>query len=40
MPLFPITNLYDEGISSNVFRVVEAESKLAIALVGRSNYHH
>ncbi|NJL39980.1 MAG: hypothetical protein HC899_26910 [Leptolyngbyaceae cyanobacterium SM1_4_3] len=26
-----ITSLYDEGISPNTFRVVEAESKLAIA---------
>ena len=31
MPLFLITSLYDEGISSNIFCVVEAESKLAIA---------
>lgn len=31
MPLFLITSLYDEGISPNLFRVVEAESKLAIA---------
>jgi hypothetical protein len=31
MPLFLITSLYDEGISPNCFRVVEAESKLAIA---------
>ncbi|UBF28544.1 hypothetical protein K9N68_12085 [Kovacikia minuta CCNUW1] len=31
MPLFLITSLYDEGISPNVFRVVEAESKQAIA---------
>jgi hypothetical protein len=31
MPLFLITSLYDEGISPNLFRVVEAESTLAIA---------
>lgn len=31
MLLFLITSLYDEGISPNGFRVVEAESKLAIA---------
>lgn len=31
MPLFLVTSLYDEGISPNGFRVVEAESKLAIA---------
>jgi len=31
MPLFLITSLYDEGISPNLFRVVEAESKQAIA---------
>lgn len=31
MPLFLITSLYDEGISPNCFRVVEADSKLAIA---------
>jgi hypothetical protein len=31
MPLFLITSLYDEGISPNLFRVVEAESKRAIA---------
>lgn len=31
MPLFLITSLYDEGISPNTFRVVEAASKQAIA---------
>lgn len=31
MPLFLITSLYDEGISPNVFRLVEAESKRVIA---------
>ncbi|PSB24038.1 hypothetical protein [Stenomitos frigidus] len=31
MPLFLITSLYDEGISPNNFRVVEAASKQAIA---------
>lgn len=31
MPLFLITSLYDEGISPNLFQVVEAESRLAIA---------
>lgn len=31
MPLFLITSLYDEGISPNLLRVVEAESELAIA---------
>lgn len=31
MPLFLITSLYDEGISPNCFRVVEADSKLAVA---------
>ena len=31
MALFLVTSLYDEGISPNTFRVVEAESKLAIA---------
>lgn len=30
MPLFLITSLYDEGISPNCFRVVEADSKLTI----------
>ena len=32
MPLFLITSLYDEGISPNLVRVVEAESALAIAV--------
>lgn len=31
MSLFLITSLYDEGISPNLCRLVEAESKLAIA---------
>jgi hypothetical protein len=31
MPLFLVTSLYDEGISLNGFRVVEAGSKQAIA---------
>ncbi len=31
MPLFLITSLYDEGISPNLLRVVEAESPEAIA---------
>jgi len=31
MPLFLITSLYDEGISPNLVRVVEAESALAVA---------
>lgn len=31
MPLFLITSLYDEGISPNLFRVVEADSARAIA---------
>lgn len=31
MPLFLITSLYDEGLSPNTMRVVEAESDLAIA---------
>lgn len=31
MPLFLITTLYDEGISPNLVRVVEANSALAIA---------
>ncbi len=31
MPLFLITSLYDEGISPNLLRVVEAESPQAIA---------
>lgn len=31
MPLFLITSLYDEGISPNTFRVVEADSQLVIA---------
>lgn len=31
MPLFLITSLYDEGISPNLVRVVEAESALAIS---------
>lgn len=31
MPLFLVTSLYDEGISPNLFRVVEAASIEAIA---------
>ncbi|MBD2465736.1 hypothetical protein H6G89_32630 [Oscillatoria sp. FACHB-1407] len=31
MPLFLITSLYDEGISPNLVRVVEADSALAVA---------
>ncbi len=31
MALFLVTSLYDEGISPNSFRVVEADSKLAVA---------
>lgn len=31
MPFFLVTSLYDEGISPNLFRVVEAESVKAIA---------
>ena len=31
MPLFLVTALYDEGISPNLYRLVEAESKLAVA---------
>lgn len=31
MPLFLITSLYDEGISPNLFKVVEADSPQAIA---------
>lgn len=31
MPLFLVTSLYDEGISPDLFQVVEAESKLAVA---------
>ncbi|MGG6270684.1 hypothetical protein ACQ4M3_38820 [Leptolyngbya sp. AN03gr2] len=31
MPLFLVTSLYDEGISPNLVRLVEADSVLAIA---------
>ncbi|HEY9630496.1 MAG TPA: hypothetical protein V6C84_24640 [Coleofasciculaceae cyanobacterium] len=31
MPLFLITSLYDEGISPNNFRLIEADSTLAVA---------
>ena len=31
MPLFLITSLFDEGISPSCFRVVEADSELAVA---------
>lgn len=31
MPLFLITSLYDEGLSPNGFRLVEADSTLAVA---------
>ena len=31
MPLYLITSLYDEGISPNNFRLVEADSALAVA---------
>ena len=31
MALFLVTSLYDEGLSPNCFRVVEADSKLAVA---------
>jgi hypothetical protein len=31
MPLYLVTSLYDEGISPNLFRLVQADSALAVA---------